>query len=97
MIQVDGDDVGFFTVQALEDRLIEVHTLCVQPDRQGAGIGARIMRDVMIAARTARSAVELSVLKTNTCAEHFYARLGFAKIGALTHHIRMRWPPEEMD
>jgi N-acetylglutamate synthase-like GNAT family acetyltransferase len=97
VIRVDGDDVGFLTVHSLEDGLIEVHTLCVHPDRQGAGIGARIMRDVMTAAWTTRSAVELSVLKTNTRAEHFYARLGFAKIGASTRHIRMRWPVEDRD
>jgi N-acetylglutamate synthase-like GNAT family acetyltransferase len=97
VIRVDGDDVGFLTVHALEDKLIEVHTLCVQPDRRGAGIGARIMRDVMTTARKARSVVELSVLKTNTRAEHFYARLGFAKIGTSPHHIRMRWTAEEED
>ena len=97
VVRVDGDDVGFLTVRALDDRSLEVHTLCMLPDRQGAGIGARIMQDVMTAARTAGSAVELSVLKYDTRAERFYARLGFAKIGASTHHIRMRWPVPEED
>jgi ribosomal protein S18 acetylase RimI-like enzyme len=55
------------------------------------------MQDVMTAARSAGSAVELSVLKSNTRAEHFYARLGFTKVGASTHHIRMRWPVAEED
>jgi ribosomal-protein-alanine N-acetyltransferase len=97
VIRVEGTDVGLVTVRALDGKLLEVHTLCVQPARQGAGVGARIMQDVMIAARTAGSAVELSVLKSNSRAEHFYARLGFAKIGASTHHIRMRWPVAEED
>ena len=39
--------------------------------------------------------MELSALKSNTRAERFYARLDFAKMGALTHHIRMRWPVAE--
>jgi N-acetylglutamate synthase-like GNAT family acetyltransferase len=95
VIRVDGSDVGFVTVRTLDGKLLEVHTLCVQPDRQGAGVGARIMQDVMTAARTAGLAVELSVLKANTRAEHFYACLGFAKSGASTHHIRMRWPVAE--
>lgn len=97
VIRMEGTDVGLVTVRALDGKLLEVHTLCVQPARQGAGVGARIMQDVMIAARTAGSAVELSVLKSNSRAEHFYARLGFAKIGASTHHIRMRWPVAEED
>ena len=95
VIRVEGDDVGFLTVRTLDDRLLEVHTLCIQSDRQGAGIGARVMQEIMTAARTAGLAVELSVLRSNTRAEHFYARLGFAKIGASTHHIRMRWPVAE--
>ncbi|MBV8702321.1 MAG: GNAT family N-acetyltransferase, partial [Acetobacteraceae bacterium] len=60
----------------------------VQPDRRGAGVGARVTQDVMIAGRTAGSPVELSVLKSNPRADHFHARLGFAKVGASTHHIR---------
>ena len=97
VIRVEGTDVGLVSVRALDGKLLEVHTLCVQPARQGAGVGARIMQDVMIAAQTAGSAVELSVLKSNSRAEHFYARLGFAKIAASTHHIRMRWPVAEED
>jgi N-acetylglutamate synthase-like GNAT family acetyltransferase len=97
VIRVEGTDVGLVTVRALDRELWEMHTLCVQPDRQGAGVGARIMQDVMIAAQTAGSAVELSVLKTNSRSEHFYERLGFAKIGTSTHHIRMRWPVAEED
>ena len=92
VIRVGGDEVGLITVRALEGRLLEVHTLCIQPARQGAGIGARIMQDVMSHARMAGSAVELSVLKSNTRAERSYARLGFAKIGVSMHHLRMRWP-----
>jgi ribosomal protein S18 acetylase RimI-like enzyme len=95
VIRVEGDDVGFLTVRALDERLLEVHTLCVQPDWQGAGIGARITQGVLTGARTGSSAVELSVLKSNTRARHFYLRLGFAKIGISTHHIRMRWPASE--
>ena len=51
VIRVEGTDVGLVTVRALDGKLLEVHTLCVQPARQGAGVGARIMQDVMIAAR----------------------------------------------
>lgn len=97
VIQLDGADVGFLTMRALDDGLIEVHTLCVSTDRQGMGIGACIMRTVLDAARAAGSAVELSVLKSNPRARHFYARLGFGEIGSAPHHIRMRWPDSGTD
>jgi ribosomal protein S18 acetylase RimI-like enzyme len=98
VILVEGNDVGLVSVsvRTLDRKLLEVHTLCVEPDRQGAGVGTRVMRGVMTAARKAGSAVELSVLKSNTRAERFYARLGFAKTGGSTHHVRMRWPVEEV-
>jgi ribosomal protein S18 acetylase RimI-like enzyme len=92
---VEGDDVGLITVRALDRQHLGVHTLCVQPDRQDAGAGAQIMQDLMTAARTAGSAVELSVLTSNTRAQNIFARLGFSQIGVSTHHIRMRWPVAE--
>lgn len=66
VIRVESNDVGLVAVLAVDENLLEVHTLCLQPDRQGAGVGTRIMQDVMTAARTAGSAVELSVLKSNS-------------------------------
>lgn len=95
VIRAEATDVGLIIVRALEKELLEVHTLCVQPDLQGAGVGTRVTQDFMTAARTAGSAVELSVLKSNMRAERFYARLGFAKIGVSAHHIRTRWPVAE--
>lgn len=95
VLRVEGDDVGLITVHDLDSKRLEVHTLCVQPDRQDAGVGAQIMLDLMTAARAAGSVVELSVLKSNARAHHFFARLGFATIDASTHHIRMRWPVAE--
>lgn len=92
VIWADGEEVGFITVRRSDDRLIEVHTLCIKPDRQGMGIGTNVMRGIMVAARTKGLAVELSVLRSNGRAERLYSRLGFAKISASAHHFRMRWP-----
>jgi N-acetylglutamate synthase-like GNAT family acetyltransferase len=95
VIRVEGQDVGMVTLHALDGEALEVHTLCVQPDWQSAGIGARIMQDVMSAAEKAGSAVELSVLKANTRASSFYARLGFVVVDASSYHFRMRWSAPE--
>jgi ribosomal protein S18 acetylase RimI-like enzyme len=92
VIQVEGEDVGFLTVRNLGPKLFELHTLCIEPGRQGAGLGTRIMREVMADARAAGAAVELYVLKSNRRAARFYTRLGFAVSATSTHHNRMRWP-----
>jgi RimJ/RimL family protein N-acetyltransferase len=92
VIQLEDDDVGFLSLRTLDGNRLELHTLCVEPDRQGAGVGACIMGDVMAAARAAGSVIELSVLKSNSRAERFFARLGFGEISRSTFDIRMRWP-----
>ena len=92
VIQVENVDVGYLMTRRLDDRVTEVHTLCVTENHQGAGIGALIMRELMQNAKTEGSSIELSALKANSRARNFYTRLGFVEIGQSSHHIRMRWP-----
>ena len=92
VIQVENVDVGYIMTRRVDDRVIEVHTLCVAVDQQGTGLGALIMRELMQNAHSTESSIELSVLKANSRATNFYARLGFVEIGQSAHHIRMRWP-----
>jgi len=92
VIQVDNRDVGFIMTRRLGDRVVEVHTLCVTVDQQGTGLGALIMGQLMQDVRSTESSLELSVLKANSRAKNFYARLGFVEIGQSSQHIRMRWP-----
>jgi len=92
VIQVDDRDVGFIMTRRFGDRVVEVHTLCLTVDQQGTGLGALIMGEMMQNAHSTESSLELSVLKANSRARNFYARLGFVEIGQSSHHIRMRWP-----
>ena len=94
VIRVENNGVGFLTTRALPNKSLEVHTLCIEPDWQCAGIGTHVMREIMAAARAASSSIVLSVLKANTRARLFYERLGFVEIGTSTHHVRMRWSPD---
>src|SRR5438105_13122933 len=66
VIQVDNRDVGFIMTRRLGDRVVEVHTLCVNVDQQGTGLGALIMGQLMQNVRSTESSLELSVLKANS-------------------------------
>ncbi len=92
VIRLDHEEVGFITVAPISPTCTEVHTLCVKTDRQGAGIGTSVLRELMSAASDS-GALELSVLKTNSRAYALYERLGFEVTGTSTHHIRRRWVP----
>jgi hypothetical protein len=54
VIRVDGNNVGLATTHGVDEKLMEVHTLCIQPDRQNAGIRARVMQGIMTAGKQAR-------------------------------------------
>jgi len=90
MILIRHDKVGFITVVPISPGRNEVHTLCVKTDLQGAGIGTRVLRELMSAAR-AGEVIELSVLKTNNRAQVLYERLGFEITSTTEYHRRMRW------
>jgi ribosomal protein S18 acetylase RimI-like enzyme len=93
VIRHEGTDVGFLTLRTLGANRTEIHTLCVRSGRQGQGVGTRVMQDLMATAKDAGSKIELSVLKPNTRARAFYARLGFEVVGTSRHHVRMIWKP----
>lgn len=93
VIRHEGREIGFLTVRTLDAFRFEVHTLCIQSDRQGQGVGARVIQSLMSSAKAAGSNIELSVLKPNIRARAFYARLGFTVVGCSTHHVRMMWMP----
>ena len=90
LIECDGRAVGFLTVVP-EEGTLDLHTLCVQPEHQGQGIGGHVMR--ALAGEAGRRAIRLSVLRTNPRARAFYERLGFTVGRIAPHHLEMRRPP----
>ncbi|MFC3077799.1 GNAT family N-acetyltransferase [Phenylobacterium terrae] len=88
---MEHSDVGLISLQRIDERLSRVHTLCVCPEYQSAGIGARVMKSVMAEASNSGAVVELSVLKANPRAQEFYSRLGFQRIDVSEYHIHMSW------
>jgi ribosomal protein S18 acetylase RimI-like enzyme len=64
----------------------------LEPEWQGKGIGAELVRGVMEEAAKRDTPVDLDVLKMNP-AKRLYERLGFRVTGETETHFQMRWVP----
>ncbi|MEZ8724352.1 GNAT family N-acetyltransferase [Vibrio cyclitrophicus] len=82
IIQVDGQDAGFWRVVFEEDKdryyldLIQVH-----PDFHGIGVGGTLIRNLIEQAQPEGKDVALSVWKINLAAQRLYEKLGFVVYG----------------
>lgn len=86
VVAVDGDAVvGFACAYGADDARFgtQLDNLHVRGDRQGEGIGARLVAAVAAwsAARHPDAGLYLFVVETNADARRFYARLGAADAG----------------
>ena len=64
--------------QVPDDEVAVIHILAVSPDRQGTGIGSKMVRDAIELAKVkGMKAIRLDALATNAPAHKFYERLGF--------------------
>lgn len=62
----------------------------VDPDRQGAGLGGRLLAAVDMVARSVLDLEALSLkVRTGTGAEEFYLRHGFVEVGRLPRAVRI--------
>jgi ribosomal-protein-alanine N-acetyltransferase len=76
----DGELVGYAGLIAYDDEA-HVSTIAVAPERQGEGIGSRLL-DALLAEADRRSpAVILEVRADNELAQGLYRRRGFTEIG----------------
>jgi len=71
---------------------VEIHLvdLALLPAHRGAGIGRRLLGDLIEEARAAGRPLRLQVLKINRAAQ-LYARLGFAPTGENGLYLKMEW------
>jgi len=82
-IEVDaaGDPAGLILVRVVADEC-EILTLCVLPERRGAGIGGRLLDGAFTrAVASGASKVFLEVAEDNDAALRLYASAGFTAIG----------------
>ncbi|GAL32133.1 histone acetyltransferase HPA2 and related acetyltransferases [Vibrio maritimus] len=82
IIQVDGEDAGFWRVVFEEDKnryyldLIQVH-----PKFKGKSVGGTLIRDLINQAHKEGKGLALSVWKINVAARRLYEKLGFEVYG----------------
>ena len=61
-----------------DNEVAVIHILAVSPDKQGAGIGSEMVREVILLAKNkGMKAIRLDALASNTPAHKIYERLGF--------------------
>lgn len=79
ILEVDGTPVG--AVWTTDERtFLQLREIFLVPDRQGKGIGSRVIREEREKARRAGKPLRLRVLKESR-ARALYARLGFEICG----------------
>lgn len=92
IITVGNDIVGILAA-VIDLDCITVKQLMIQPEHQGKGIGEHCMAMMERQARVLGIPVRLHVMKINTRAINFYARVGFLVIGETNAHYQMESAP----
>ena len=77
LIHADGAFAGCVTFRPEDDAWVLEH-FYLQPERQGRGLGADVLRLLLVEADATRAAVRLSVL-IESPANRFYPRHGFVE------------------
>jgi ribosomal protein S18 acetylase RimI-like enzyme len=93
VVEEHGRPVGYLCV--LHERAHDfVEEIALLPEAHGRGIGTRLMRDVLHAARQRGVPVRLSVFAGNP-AQALYARLGFEVVRVEDPRVLMEWRPRD--
>ena len=88
----DGQPVGRFIVDRAEKELRLIDIALLAEDR-GAGIGGRLIQELLGEAQRTKKAVVLHV-ETFNRARRLYERLGFREVGTNGVYIQMAWLPD---
>jgi ribosomal protein S18 acetylase RimI-like enzyme len=86
IVVVDGQDVGWLTVQRTRD--IHLDSIYLVPSQQRKGIGTALLRSLIAEADKSGSVLRLSTAKINP-ARRLYERLGFIVVDEGPYKIHM--------
>jgi len=91
IVQYDGRDIGLLKVDRSERSwaLIQIQ---LAPEFQCHGLGAALLRQLLVEATAQGATVQLSVLKANP-AQRLYERLGFVVVEEKEHAFAMVYTP----
>lgn len=92
ILECDGVPCGWLVLKDHEDYL-ELGEILLLPEFQGQGLGTRILREVIQAAKTRNIPIRLRVLHENE-AVNLYRRLGFVETGKSATHFEMELKPD---
>ncbi len=95
IIVLDGRPVGRMLVDRSEPTIL-LRDIALLPEYRNAGIGRRLIRDLMKEATSAGRSIQLHVVASSP-AVRLYERLGFRRIddkaGYETAYLEMKWLP----
>lgn len=92
----DGAVVGFATAQQTWADEVEIHTLYVDPERWGEGIGTRLLESVEASAEAAGvDRLRVGVLSGNRIGRSFFEGRGFERVETVTAEVGDERVPED--
>ena len=89
IIRADGLDAGWLQTAEGDDtiNLVQLH---LKEQFRSAGIGSRLIRELLRDAKSRKKSVALSVVRNNPALE-LYRRLGFKIVSSSGYKIHMLW------
>ncbi|HJV48442.1 MAG TPA: GNAT family N-acetyltransferase [Holophagaceae bacterium] len=87
-----GALVGCLMLSDHGEGVVQMRQVCVEPDRQGTGLGAALVRESEAEAR--RRGYRSMMLHARDIAVGFYERLGYARVGG--PFVEVSIPHQEM-
>lgn len=88
-VMVDQGEVVGYAIMSVAAGEAHLLNLCIEPARQRAGVGRRLLGDLLAAAHKCNAAILfLEVRPTNTAALALYGRYGFERIGVRRRYYR---------
>lgn len=90
IIELDGVPIGRLIVTRLDGDELRIVDVALLPEHRNAGIGTRLIRDLLATAERDGLMVSLHVEVWNP-ASQLYERLGFHRVSANDVHARMEW------
>lgn len=93
IIQLNGNDIGFYNGVELEDGSYEIGNICIIPEYQGKGIGTQVLKDIMKLHK--EQDLYIQYFKQNPVGK-LYERLGFIPNGETEFHYQMIKPKQKV-
>ena len=91
IILLNGRPVGRILIDR-SDELILLRDIALLTEFRNAGIGSRLIQDLMREASSAGKPIQLHVMASSPAAR-LYERLGFVRSGGEQRYLEMKWVP----